>query len=47
VKGEQKTQSTRLLLAKCEVCGYPVRLTKKWAAVGLPRCTCGGAFALT
>lgn len=31
-------QSTRMLKAFCPTCGYTVRLTAKWAAVGLPIC---------
>jgi len=30
-------QSTRMLKASCH-CGYSVRITKKWADVGLPSC---------
>lgn len=30
-------QTTRMLLARCD-CGYQVRLTRKWAQVGLPIC---------
>jgi hypothetical protein len=33
-----KKQSTRMLKAECPECGYTIRLTKKWADVGLPRC---------
>jgi hypothetical protein len=33
-----KTQSTRMLKAACPHCGYTVRLTKKWADLGLPEC---------
>ena len=32
-----KTQGTRMLKAVC-ACGYTVRLTSKWANVGLPTC---------
>ena len=32
-----KTQGTRMLKAVCS-CGYTVRLTSKWARVGLPVC---------
>lgn len=32
-----KTQGTRMLKAVC-ACGYTVRLTSKWARVGLPNC---------
>lgn len=33
-----KKQTTRLLKAECKTCGYVVRLSAKWAAVGLPFC---------
>lgn len=35
---DRKKQSTRLLKAECETCGYTVRVTKKWAELGLPYC---------
>ena len=34
----RKVQSTRLLKADCPICGYTIRLTKKWASIGLPEC---------
>lgn len=34
----RKTQSTRLLKCECSACGYTVRTTAKWIAVGLPIC---------
>lgn len=34
----KKTQTTRMLKAVCPSCGYTVRLTSKWAALGLPSC---------
>jgi hypothetical protein len=34
----KKTQGTRMLKAVCPSCGYTVRLTQKWAALGLPSC---------
>lgn len=34
-------QSTRMLKAFCGECGYTIRLTKKWADMGLPTCPCG------
>jgi hypothetical protein len=37
-----KTQSTRMLKAACPHCGYTVRLTKKWADLGLPECPVDG-----
>lgn len=36
--GSHKKQSTRMLKAVCPACGYTVRLTSKWLAVGLPIC---------
>lgn len=42
----KKTQSTRLLKATCPSCGYSVRLTQKWASIGLPQCPCGDTLAL-
>ncbi len=33
-----KKQSTRLLKAECPVCGYVVRVTKKWLEIGYPVC---------
>jgi hypothetical protein len=41
-----KKQSTRMLKAECPECGYTIRLTKKWADLGLPSCPTDGA-ALT
>jgi hypothetical protein len=38
VRSPRKKQGTRLLKAECEECGYTVRVTKKWAAEGLPFC---------
>ncbi len=35
---DRKKQGTRLLKAECKRCGYTVRVTKKWAAEGLPFC---------
>lgn len=46
LSNEKPTQSTRLLKAECPDCGYTIRLTKKWAAVGLPICACGQLFEL-
>lgn len=34
-------QGTRMLKALCLGCGYTIRLTKKWAEMGLPTCPCG------
>lgn len=33
-----KTQTTRMRKCECETCGYLVRLTQKWADVGVPSC---------
>ncbi len=38
-----KKQSTRLLKAECPECGYTIRLSKKWANLGLPTCPTDGA----
>ena len=35
---ETKTQGTRMLKAVCAECGYTVRMTAKWAALGAPIC---------
>lgn len=35
------TQKTRMLKLECPTCGYVVRTTEKWIAVGLPTCPCG------
>ena len=35
---DTRTQSTRMLKAFCPECSYTVRLTSKWAAMGLPSC---------
>ncbi|MBJ7601198.1 hypothetical protein [Candidatus Nephthysia bennettiae] len=37
-----KKQSARMLKAECPECGYTIRLTKKWADVGLPSCPTDG-----
>ncbi len=39
-------QTTRLLKLACADCGYTVRTTAKWIAVGLPVCPCGGELRL-
>jgi hypothetical protein len=37
--GRDKVQSTRLLKASCEECGYTIRITRKWIEeAGLPGC---------
>lgn len=35
---ERKKQTTRMHKAECPGCGYTVRLSKKWANVGVPAC---------
>lgn len=35
-----RKQPARLLKASCQVCGYTVRVTKKWLKVGAPLCPC-------
>lgn len=37
-----KTQSTRMLKAVCPSCGYIVRVSNKWALMGLPVCGIDG-----
>lgn len=39
---DARTQSTRMLKAFCPHCSYTVRLTSKWAAMGLPTCPLDG-----
>ena len=39
---DSRTQSTRMLKAFCPHCSYTVRLTSKWAAMGLPTCPLDG-----
>jgi len=34
----RKVQSTRLIKSWCPTCGYTIRLTEKWASLGLPEC---------
>ena len=36
-----KTQGTRMLKVQCPCCGYTVRTTAKWLAVGNPSCPLG------
>jgi hypothetical protein len=38
IMSAKPTQTTRMLKAVCPACGYTVRLTKKWADLGLPLC---------
>ena len=39
---ERKVQGTRMLKAFCPTCGYTVRLTQRWATLGLPTCPIDG-----
>lgn len=41
-----KKQTTRQLKAEADCCGYVIRLTKKWAEIGMPSCPCGNEFIL-
>jgi len=38
---DPKPQTTRMRKAQCD-CGYLIRLTQKWADVGVPSCPCPG-----
>jgi hypothetical protein len=40
----RKKQTTRLVKAQCTACGYTIRTTRQWLAVGLPTCPCGEAM---
>ena len=42
--GGKPKQGTRMLKLECPACGYVVRTTAKWVAVGLPTCVCGEGF---
>jgi hypothetical protein len=37
-KSTPPTQTTRMVKVACEQCGYTVRTTQKWLAVGVPAC---------
>lgn len=37
----RKKQGTRMLKVACDACGYTVRTTAKWLAIGTPVCPCG------
>jgi hypothetical protein len=39
-----KKQGTRMLRLTCPGCGYIVRTTARWIAVGVPSCVCGELF---
>lgn len=43
---EIKKQTTRMRKCECDTCGYLVRLTQKWADVGVPSCPLPGHGAL-
>lgn len=45
--GRIRKQSTRLLKLACPECGYTIRTTSKWVAVGLPTCVCGAEFGVS
>lgn len=36
-----KKQTTRMKKATCPVCGYLIRVSRKWLNVGCPTCACG------
>lgn len=40
-------QSTRMLKVQCWECEYTLRVSKKWAEIGLPTCPCGGNMELS
>jgi hypothetical protein len=42
---KQKHQGTRMRKVACPACGYTVRTTARWIAVGLPTCACGQHMA--
>lgn len=37
--------TTRMRKVACPVCGYTVRMARKWIAVGMPTCPCGATMA--
>lgn len=43
-KTTKPKQTTRMQKLECKGCGYVVRATAKWIAVGLPVCPCGCQF---
>jgi len=44
-QSQQPKQSTRLIKALCDECGYTVRITRKWVSeVGAPHCPRHGAM---
>jgi hypothetical protein len=42
----RKKQSTRMIKVECVDCGYTLRTTQKWIAVGVPTCCCGGEMGV-
>jgi hypothetical protein len=42
VQANRKVQGTRMLKASCPHCNYTIRLTSKWASLGLPVCPVDG-----
>lgn len=47
VLANRGTQGTRLKKTYCPACGYTVRVTAKWLAVGAPLCPCNGEEMVT
>ena len=43
-KSGKKKQTTRMLKLECYGCGYVIRTTAKWLAIGIPSCCCGEEF---
>lgn len=43
---ETKVQPTRMMKLCCPSCGYTVRTTAKWLAVGVPTCPCGDTLSV-
>ena len=39
-------QTTRLLKCQCDICGYTVRVTRKWLDIGAPHCPDHGAMPI-
>lgn len=42
VQANRKVQATRMLKASCPACNYTIRLSSKWASLGLPVCPVDG-----
>lgn len=47
VDPKEEKDSCRQLKAVCPGCGYVIRVSKKWASIGLPTCPCGQVIELT